>query len=148
MIRKSYYELLLKHQTVAVPDDNIILSHGTHYLKVQLKKRYYLYRSTGSAALLVCPSLIQVILSAVPESLQCQPDQSSVLQLTQPLCPTAPAGHHHWWKKQLENFDFSTFLIQTKVKWGVDTIFQWRKHLPGRMNIPKGLKWLTSSAQI
>lgn len=97
MIRKLYCELLLKHQAVAVPDDNIILSHGAHYLKVQLKKRYYLYRGTGLPALLVCPSIIQEIQSTVSECLQCQPEQSSVLQLTQSLSPKAPAGHHHWW---------------------------------------------------
>lgn len=79
MIRKSHFELLLKHQIVAVPDDNIILSHEAHYLKVQLKKRYYLYRGTGSPAFLVCPNLTHVILSSVPECLQCQPEQSTVL---------------------------------------------------------------------
>lgn len=95
MIRKSHCELLLKHKTVAVPDDNIILSHGAHCLKVQLKKRYYLYRRTGSPALLACPSLSDVILSAVPQCPQCQPEQSSVLQLTQSLSPKATAGHYH-----------------------------------------------------
>lgn len=44
ILKKSSCELILKYQTIAVSGDNIILSHGACYLKVQLKEKYYLYR--------------------------------------------------------------------------------------------------------